>query len=1386
MMRYLLSLCSIAVALSAGAGGIAMKTGEWQFILDPQNGNLENIFYRNERIFPEASRKLELDKQVIDRFELLRHSLEEGKLSLTLRSGEWQLEETIEFDARNCPGLIRRTARLLLKKGDPAGVAFGSYVATWKTGNRQEFYMPYAIAESPKPYGIIRKDADFYDLERPYWIRGKTGNQGKLNATGFGCDFLLLRNETGTALAILSDSRLEPSRLVLIAGKEANTVEMRVLSSGWIFPGRPQNNLGDFYCHVLPHTSFDTVIDKTIPAWYRLLGIHAPADRPDWVEGGRIYQFKPDAYDEENRFAWLEKTLFPRLKALGYNILYAQPVIPGWNPHYLPVQLETLTSRVGTAEEYRRFIARARSGGFRYWQDIVTHGSTAKENAARNMDLSMLTFNRDGKFSNRFLGDYMNPHYRAYLARCAEFLMKLGPDGFRVDMPYGNTPNWRKKGFPTAETPQNLAPQEKRWYQEWFARNGSMPELPYERASLCLRGGRLINPLLRSIVRKYRPDGAMLSELVEPVHGSWADVVYDLCWDYYGVYYCSTTPAMFVRDIQRFFHEQQKLSPPGTLWAHELQSHDLIDMYARLGTAAGNCAYALTVLCAGLSMTQEYADIGHGDFVARLNALHRIRPELIRGAADYRAVQCSAPEVWSVLRHDGKQCSIGLINFSNRPLTANLWIAPEKVSFLKRDSYAFVDLLDDSVILKGNAARLADFPVKLPPFGVRVIASCAPETGFGNVSSPVPAVPAAEPELRAFPDRYEVHTGNYSLAIGRKSGQLEWLKNREGNPLLEKTDLIFARNNMPEISVKAEKRPGAVAVTTTFSNAWGRVMLEYLCGKEKAEVRGTLSGTPGGEYTYWFLGAPARNSSWKANTFDGVMADRIYGEILPLPRHPYLGNNTHYRDNFYRVQWSSERNPLDPADASCGVYRQDGQGVLIRFPNGLKDVPPAMEFLKFSGLENRPGYAVYLQSPSPLLEGIARSFRMELIPAESKSFSEEHAMKPTVLNGVTLRSESTGAVISNAHYEVHLRRLGGMIRLLRDRKNGVRLIDRMSLYGRVPQYSASELFPHHDGQSGYLIREMDGRLYLRYASHYREPGRNSMFDQQLQGVHEYWFDAAPVFHAAYWVETPTHWNFSLSLQSTAETNKPQMSREKVVFPAKGSSVTVEGLGARDVQMDRVFFVATYFDEKNPLPQANRFHRNLTFRLNDAPATERAAAVYPANFVRPALDTSFEILGVAYSVRGEKMFPHMPTMLWESLGYRFHTGSGSPSSILWDPGDAAEGRVSMVLKGYDGYLSPCFKVALNERPAGRYRLTMAVKSRGNRREPNIEICLRGTSVNCPREYPFSRTAVPKESDWHDLSWEVTTTRDLTAAWLQVVNRDATGTVMFDNIRLEKLP
>lgn len=1387
MIQKFFLFVTLIIFIAAESAELSLQTGDWKFYLDKQTGILRNIVYQNELVLPTASRRIVLGKKGVTRFQLVNHSFAKKKLHLTLLYENWQLEEWFEFDAHNMPGLLRRTARLLLKVGDPAGVEFGNYILTFRTPADLDFYMPFAIANSLQGYGFVQKESDFQDIEQPQLVRGNTRNfkpKTRLTPTFFGSDFLLLRKKTGTALAILTDSRLETSALSLITGENADTLELRLFCGGWAFPGKPQNHLGNFYCLVRPDTTFETIIDKMIPDWYRRLGIHAPNDRPDWVAGGRIYEFRPDAFDEDDRFERLEKSLFPRLKALGYNILYAQPVIPGWNPRYLPVHLDKITARVGSAKEYSQFIAQAQASGFRYLQDIVTHGSLLQENAARKMELPLLTFDRNGKFYNRYLGDYMNPDYRAYLACGAEYLMKLGPNGFRVDMPYGNMPNWRKKGFPSRKTLQQLPPAVQRWVSGWFDRNGSMPELPYERATLGNRSGRLINATLRDIIRKYRKDGAMLSELVQPVQGSWADTIYDLCWVYYVTWYCNTEPAAFVRDIRRFFHEQQKLSPPGTLWTHKFQSHDLIDVYARLGTAAGNCAYALTTLCAGLSMIQEEADIGHGDFIARLNRLSLLRPELRDGNADFLAVKCSAPEIWSVLRHDGKQCSIGLINFSNRTLTSEIRLDPSKVAFLKNKKFMFIDQLDNSFRRKGSALYPMSFQVQLPPFGMRILSSCttdtAPPLRRQSESAPV----ENDPVLQEFPDRYEIHSGNYSLCVSRKTGQLEWMKDGADRLLLHGADLIFARNRIPELSVKANKLLNTVTVTTTFSNPQGEVKLEYLCSGQKVTVRGTLSGAPGGEYAYWFLAGDDRNSSWKVNTFDGVMADRIYGEPLQLPRHPHLSNNTFYRDNFYRVQWSSERNPLNPADAVCGLYRQDSRGVLLRFPNGLKDVPPAMEFLTFNGVEKRPGYAIWLHSPSPLLQGIPSSFRMELLPSAAETFSELHSMEAIPINGVTLQSESTGAVISNTHYEVHLRRLGGMIRLLRDRKSGTRLIDRMTLLSRA-QHTVHDLTPHYDGFSGCLIREIDGRLYMRYTSHYRRFGRGYQFNQQLQGVQEYWFDSSPVFHAIYSVETPTQYNFSLTLQSTVGDLTTRTTPDGLFFEKKDASVAVDGLNARSVRQDGNFLIATWFDDKNPLPTAKRFRRELSFRLNGAAAKQKAVSLYPAEFEHSLADPSFEILGVACSLRHRKMFPHMLTTLWESLGYRFDTYTCSPLTILYDPNDAADGMVSMVLKGYEGYLSPCFKTALNECPAGRYRLTMAVKSRGNHRPPDLQVSLRGTFQNVPREHRFPVPSIPAESDWHDVTMELLLPYDLTASWLHVMNHEATGTVMFDKIRLEKL-
>lgn len=1391
IMRLVVFLYVFASVISLNAGLIPLAIGNWKFGLNDSNGNLENIFYSGDLVLHVISRKLELEQKILlESFVLKNYSLNKNCLKLVLQSGNWRLEESLQFDAYGRSGLLERKASLLLVQGKTEGEAFGSYISELTAPPELDFYMPYSVAESPKHYQIIRKDADFYDLERPYWIRGNTsryGESARLMTTHFGNDFMLLRKKNGTVLAVLADSRTEPVRPVLVTGRKKNLIETRVLCSGWAFPGKTQNDLGRIYLQVQPNASFDSVIDQTIPAWYALLGMHAPLDRPSWVKGGRILQFNPVSCDERDRFLRMEETLLPRAKALGYNILYAQPVISG--PHqYLPVYFDRLAGELGSPDGYRSFIRSARSQGFRYWQDIVTHGSKARENAMRNMNLALLIFNRDGRFTNRYFGDYMNPEYRAYIARNAEFLMSLGPDGFRVDMPYGSAPNWRKKGFPGSNTPQKLSSLEKEWYSNWFF-NHVMPDLPYERASLCLRSGRLINPMLRKIVRRHVPDGAILGELTDPIQGTWADTIYDLCWDYYGVYYSNNRSERFVSDIRRFFYEQKKFSPPGTLWTHEFQSHDTIDMYARLGTGVGNCAYALTVLSEGLSMTQVSADIGHGDFIARLNALFQKRPELVSGETDYLAVKCSSPEVWSVLRSLDGQCSFALINFSNKFLKTDVRIEPEKTGLPFRRVFSFVDLLDESMVLEGSVEKLSGFSVELPPFGVRVIASGLPRGKKASCSIKYnqEKEKGHSPVLNETAEGLMVGTKKYSLKIDKKSGQLEWLKDSAGKLLLNGSDLIFARAEESEASVRTEETKDGIRVSCCISNSKGKVDLEYFCKPEKLAISGNLFGAPGGEYVYWYLPGAHPNSSWKANTFDGVMADRIYGNIRPLSRYPHLGNNTNYRDDFYRVQWSSERNPLDPSNAVCGIYRPDGNGIMIRFPDGFTDVPPAMEFLSFGGTGNHPGYAVWLQSPSDLLSGkIANAFRMELVPAEATEFSENHAMTRSVVGGVLLQSESTGAVIANTHYEVHLRRLGGMVRLLRDQKTGAKLIDRMTLCSMQPRYSSDELVPHYDGFGGFLIRRINGKLYMRYSSHFRGSRRGGMLDQQLQGIYEYWFDDSPVFTAVYTLETPVPWNFPLALRSTVGNELPKMNESRVIFQNGNASVTVSGLNAASVRKDRVYFVASYFDDKQPFPKERRFRQELSFCLNNVVRETRSvASLCSEKYEKPCTDFSFEILGSAYSVRKKTLFPHALTMLWKNLGIRFHTGHVSGQTILIDPQDACDGTTSMVLKGYDGYLNPCFKLALNSGAVGSYRLTMAVKSYGNRSKPDVRLSVRGSHDDRFCEIPLPALDIPKDSDWHDVSVMMTLPKNLAVPWLQVVFQKAAGTVMFDHIRIERV-
>ena len=124
MIQKFFLFVTLIIFIAAESAELSLQTGDWKFYLDKQTGILRIIVYQNELVLPTASRRIVLGKKGVTRFQLVNHSFAKKKLHLTLLYENWQLEEWFEFDAHNMPGLLRRTARLLLKVGDPAGVEF--------------------------------------------------------------------------------------------------------------------------------------------------------------------------------------------------------------------------------------------------------------------------------------------------------------------------------------------------------------------------------------------------------------------------------------------------------------------------------------------------------------------------------------------------------------------------------------------------------------------------------------------------------------------------------------------------------------------------------------------------------------------------------------------------------------------------------------------------------------------------------------------------------------------------------------------------------------------------------------------------------------------------------------------------------------------------------------------------------------------------------------------------------------------------------------------------------------------------------------------------------------------------------------------------------------
>ncbi len=382
--------------------------------------------------------------------------------------------------------------------------------------------------------------------------------------------------------------------------------------------------------------------------WMDAVGLKIPADRPAWVNDAIFYAFHPGGttgggWKDLGGFQAATDRLLPTLPRLGVNAAWILPV--EYKGAYWPMDYYRFADGLGDAAQFRALVAKAHALGFRVWQDLVPHGGApeAVHNKAHPEFMLQL---EDGSHLNYWLNDFALPAWQRYIADVATFYVKeYGVDGYRVDACSGSKEN------------------------NWN------PDIPYARASLAkMWGGLEMLRGIRAAVRKANPQyGAILGEVESTRHEAVTDAVYDFGFCYNLCRQWNVLDAgPYVSALQDYFEEQKLSEPRGVLRLRHVESHDSLRAQGWYGVRGMHAMYALSAWIDGIPMIYQGMEDGHGYALAEINRIRRERPELARGEAFYRAVQCDVPGVFTCLRKLGERTSVVVINFNIEPVQAQL------------------------------------------------------------------------------------------------------------------------------------------------------------------------------------------------------------------------------------------------------------------------------------------------------------------------------------------------------------------------------------------------------------------------------------------------------------------------------------------------------------------------------------------------------------------------------------------------------------------------------------------------------------------------------------------------------------------------------------------
>jgi glycosidase len=842
-----------------------------------------------------------------------------------------------------------------------------------------------------------------------------------------------------------------------VVNEEADALRVAMHSScaGHVQPGAPQH-LGDFWLW-LQDNDGETALLR-LPEWFRDRDQVPPRDRPSWVPRATLYSFHPGGSTGSGWQDWggfgPSTAQLPRIAELGCNALWLLP-LEDLSPYH-PRDYYKFMAGIGSADDYRQLLSKAKELDMRVWQDIVPHGgSNTYQRAIEHPE--WLLQEEDGSTLGYWCFDFNWPSWIDYMRDVARhYVREYGIDGYRIDACGGSKIfNWN-------------------------------PAIPYARASLSRsQGGFAMQRAIREGVREHNEQGSTLAEAGGGQFAAVSDAIYDfaMCYSVFPALRAGE-PHSFVANLRRWLHEQQYSNVPELIGLRHIESHDSLRAERQYGPAPMRAALAATAWIKGIPMLYQDNEDGHGPLIKKIFALRNALYEQDTPSVDYLAVAAPAG-VFACLRQaelpaqpgaafawekrGGWRASVALVNFNPEETSGSVTLPLSALPAPLRQATRCRDLWSgQELALRPSAdAQALVCQLRLPPFGMAMLR-------LGSLEQPPMPSSKLNPAAQLLP---------YELQLIDQLGQAQPLRDA-----LDK-DGQFQHQSREQRWLITQERlaDGTLQITATAPLA-------------DSEPSGLLLRVPVAADTPCY---------WRAQAAAGVWEDRF------RTRHPLcdgVKRTIYYHLQGGNVLWNSLQNPFGFGEQEGQLAFYSAQGSLeLSFP---ADAQPALACI-LDRVEDDHSPHIFMRwgLDDDTVGNSVRSFRFRLrqmSPSKAEAFgSGDPRLLPIaggwLFDNAKLRLRISNSGIINSHEvrgaDGQWQQLAGGYQLYSDAGYGEEGM-------RYRAFDDVESFAR-------FSREQDGSLRLAFSGTMRGRGRFELMQLPLDYATEYTLDDSDTFGFAW-------------------------------------------------------------------------------------------------------------------------------------------------------------------------------------------------------------------------------------------------------------------------------